>query len=278
MAAADLLAAQPGPDRGGDPQRRSPATSAAAPATTTSSRRCSTPPAQARRGARAGACPSRETRKSCARGVGGMSAHGTSGNGLTSAERMRRKEDPPLIQGRGNYIDDIALPAACSTPRSCARPRRTRGSPRSTRRRRSRATGVEAVFTGKDLDLEAGLPAGLGAARRRGQGARALAARQGRGQARRRPGRGRHRHATATPSSTPPRTYRRVRPAARRRRPRGGARGRRAARPRRLGTNKVHEWSLRRRRRERARATPRSSSSAASSTTAPRARRSSRAA
>ena len=23
---------------------------------------------------------------------------------------MRRKEDPPLIQGKGNYVDDIALP------------------------------------------------------------------------------------------------------------------------------------------------------------------------
>jgi carbon-monoxide dehydrogenase large subunit len=71
--------------------------------------------------------------------------------------RMRRKEDPPLIEGRGNYVDDIqpggtlhaafvrsteahATIASIDTSAAAARP------------------GIEAVFTGADLDLEAGLP------------------------------------------------------------------------------------------------------------------------
>ncbi len=118
---------------------------------------------------------------------------------------MRRKEDPPLIAGRGNYVDDITLPgmlwaAFVRSPEAHATIASIDTSAAVAR------DGVEAVFTGADLDLEAPLPLawvppGVEVSR-----AAALAARQGRGQARRRPGRRGHRHATATRWSTPPRT------------------------------------------------------------------------
>ena len=89
------------------------------------------------------------------------SSAGTGGNGTTNGlhvgRRMRRKEDPPLIQGKGTFIDDIqpggmlhaafvrsteahARIASIDTSAAAARP------------------GIQAVFTGDDLDLEAGLP------------------------------------------------------------------------------------------------------------------------
>ena len=38
-----------------------------------------------------------------------MSDGNGQGNGLHVGTRMRRKEDPPLIQGRGHFVDDITL-------------------------------------------------------------------------------------------------------------------------------------------------------------------------
>ena len=117
---------------------------------------------------------------------------------------MRRKEDPPLIAGKGNYVDDITLPgmlwaAFVRSPEAHAHDhvdRHVRG-----RRPRRRRGGLH----GRRPRPRGAAPARLGAARRGRRRAAALAARQGRGQARRRPGRRRHRRPTATPWSTPPR-------------------------------------------------------------------------
>ena len=38
-----------------------------------------------------------------------MSGQANGGNGHVG-RRMRRKEDPPLIQGKGRYVDDITVP------------------------------------------------------------------------------------------------------------------------------------------------------------------------
>jgi carbon-monoxide dehydrogenase large subunit len=86
-----------------------------------------------------------------------MSDGNGSGNGLVVGTRMRRKEDPPLIQGRGNYVDDITVPgvlhaAFVRSPEAHARITSIDTSAALAR------PGVEAVFTGKDLDLESGLP------------------------------------------------------------------------------------------------------------------------
>jgi carbon-monoxide dehydrogenase large subunit len=79
------------------------------------------------------------------------------GNGMHVGQRMRRKEDPPLLQGKGNYIDDIALPgmlyaAFVRSPEAHARITSIDASAALAR------DGVHAVFTGNDVDLEAGLP------------------------------------------------------------------------------------------------------------------------
>jgi carbon-monoxide dehydrogenase large subunit len=86
-----------------------------------------------------------------------MSDGNGKGNGLVVGTRMRRKEDPPLIQGRGNYVDDITVPGVLHA----AFVRSTEAHARITSIDTSAALarpGVEAVFTGKDLDLESGLP------------------------------------------------------------------------------------------------------------------------
>ena len=86
-----------------------------------------------------------------------MSA-GTNGtNGHHVGRRMRRKEDPPLLQGRGNYVDDISLPGMLHA----AFVRSTEAHARIASIDASAALarpGVHAVFTGKDVDLESGLP------------------------------------------------------------------------------------------------------------------------
>ena len=86
-------------------------------------------------------------------------SHNGAGNGSAAhvGRRMRRKEDPPLIKGRGNFIDDIALAGALHVafvraPEAHARICAIAGSAALAR------PGIEAVFTGKDVDLEAGLP------------------------------------------------------------------------------------------------------------------------
>ncbi len=85
----------------------------------------------------------------------------STGNGKVDGRhvgtRMRRKEDPPLLQGRGRYTDDIALPgtlyaAFVRSPEAHARIASIDASAALAR------DDVQAVFTGKDVDLESGLP------------------------------------------------------------------------------------------------------------------------
>jgi aerobic carbon-monoxide dehydrogenase large subunit len=71
--------------------------------------------------------------------------------------RMRRKEDPPLLEGRGRFTDDIALPATLHaafvrSPEAHARIASIDATAALAR------DGVQAVFTGNDVDLESGLP------------------------------------------------------------------------------------------------------------------------
>ena len=143
--------------------RRSRATSAAAPATTTSSRPCWP---RRGRGAR-------------------MTAHRASRPaGKWVGQALQRKEDPRLITGRAPLRRRHRSSRACCTRRSCARPRRTRRSSRSTRRRARGCPASTAVFTGEDLDLEPRRCRWPGCRRAsRSTTRRALAARQGRGQA-----------------------------------------------------------------------------------------------
>ena len=52
---------------------------------------------------------------------------------------VRRLEDPALLTGRTEFIDDVELPA-CSTARSCAAPWRNARMTNIDRRRRGRAS------------------------------------------------------------------------------------------------------------------------------------------
>jgi carbon-monoxide dehydrogenase large subunit len=72
-------------------------------------------------------------------------------------QRLRRKEDPPLITGRGRYTDDHALPgmlyaAIIRSPEAHATIASIDTSAALER------PGVHAVLTGEDLQLEAPLP------------------------------------------------------------------------------------------------------------------------
>jgi carbon-monoxide dehydrogenase large subunit len=80
-----------------------------------------------------------------------------SANGGHIGRRMRRKEDPPLIQGKGRYVDDITVPGVlwASFVRSPEAHATIASIDVSAARERP---GVEAVFTGEDLDLGAPLP------------------------------------------------------------------------------------------------------------------------
>jgi carbon-monoxide dehydrogenase large subunit len=86
-----------------------------------------------------------------------MSDGNGSGNGLIVGTRMRRKEDPPLIQGRGNFVDDITVSGVLHAAFVRSPEAHARITSIDTSAALARA-GVEAVFTGKDLDLESGLP------------------------------------------------------------------------------------------------------------------------
>ena len=81
----------------------------------------------------------------------------TDANGLHVGRRMRRKEDPPLLQGKGNYVEDITVPGVlwAAFVRSPEAHARIASIDASAARERP---GVEAVFTGAELDLEAPLP------------------------------------------------------------------------------------------------------------------------
>jgi aerobic carbon-monoxide dehydrogenase large subunit len=86
-----------------------------------------------------------------------MSSETGNGNGAHVGTRMRRKEDPPLLQGRGNFVDDITLPgvlhaAFVRSPEAHARIASIDASAALAR------DGVRAVYTGNDVDLESGLP------------------------------------------------------------------------------------------------------------------------
>ncbi len=78
-------------------------------------------------------------------------------NGKHVGRRMRRKEDPPLLQGKGSYVDDIAVPGMlwAAFVRSPEAHARIASIDVGAARERD---GVEAVYTGADLDLEAPLP------------------------------------------------------------------------------------------------------------------------
>jgi carbon-monoxide dehydrogenase large subunit len=80
----------------------------------------------------------------------------TNGRGWVG-QAIRRKEDPPLITGRGTYTDDLSLPgmlyaAIIRSPEAHARIVSI-----DTEAARQRP-GVHAVLTGEDLQLESGLP------------------------------------------------------------------------------------------------------------------------
>jgi carbon-monoxide dehydrogenase large subunit len=70
---------------------------------------------------------------------------------------MRRKEDPRMITGRGRYVDDVVLPgmlymAVVRSPEAHARIVSIDASAARER------PGVQGVFTGEDLDLQAPIP------------------------------------------------------------------------------------------------------------------------
>jgi carbon-monoxide dehydrogenase large subunit len=80
----------------------------------------------------------------------------TNGNGYVG-QRLRRKEDPPLITGKGVYTDDITLPgtlyaAFVRSPEAHARIVSIDASAAQAR------DGIHAVLTADDLGLAAGMP------------------------------------------------------------------------------------------------------------------------
>jgi carbon-monoxide dehydrogenase large subunit len=81
-----------------------------------------------------------------------------SGNGDSYiGRRLRRKEDPPLITGKGVYTDDMTLPGMLHatfvrSPEAHARVTSIDSSAALAR------AGVHAVLTADDLDLAAGMP------------------------------------------------------------------------------------------------------------------------
>ncbi|HKN93076.1 MAG TPA: xanthine dehydrogenase family protein molybdopterin-binding subunit [Thermoleophilaceae bacterium] len=82
---------------------------------------------------------------------------GTVTQGGPIGRRMKRKEDPRLITGRGNYVDDISLPGMLHM----ALVRSDVAHARITSIDASAAEGMEgvhAVLTGEDIDVGAPLP------------------------------------------------------------------------------------------------------------------------
>jgi carbon-monoxide dehydrogenase large subunit len=81
----------------------------------------------------------------------------TATSGGPIGRRMKRKEDPRLITGRGNYVDDMALPGMLYM----ALVRSPIAHGRITSIDKSAAEGMQgvyAVLTGEDLDVGAPLP------------------------------------------------------------------------------------------------------------------------
>jgi aerobic carbon-monoxide dehydrogenase large subunit len=87
----------------------------------------------------------------------GNGAPAGAGNGKWVGQAIRRKEDPPLITGRGTYVDDITLPGMlwCAFVRSPEAHARIASIDKSAAEARP---GVHAVVTGEELELESGLP------------------------------------------------------------------------------------------------------------------------
>ena len=175
MSAVEPAQRQPEADRAARSARASPATSAAAPATSTSSTPFST------RRARGEPWP---TSPVLPKLVG---------------QRVKRREDPRLIQGRGTYVDDVKIAGMqhLAFKRSDIAHGRIR---RSTPAPREAMDGVEAVFTGAQIaELLAPMPIGTPFP---SPPHRAVAVDIG--PLRRRAGRGGRRHAIATSRATPP--------------------------------------------------------------------------
>ncbi|MEA2146221.1 MAG: aerobic carbon-monoxide dehydrogenase large subunit, partial [Solirubrobacteraceae bacterium] len=87
-----------------------------------------------------------------------MSATAERANGAPYiGQRLRRKEDPPLITGKGQYTDDMVLPgmlyvAVVRSPEAHAKIISIDASAALAR------PGIHAVLTAEDLDLAAGMP------------------------------------------------------------------------------------------------------------------------
>jgi carbon-monoxide dehydrogenase large subunit len=85
-----------------------------------------------------------------------MTSSGNGHNGYVG-QRLRRKEDPPLITGKGLYTDDMVLQGMLYA----AFVRSTEAHARITGIDTAAAAaqpGIHAVFTAEDLDLAAGMP------------------------------------------------------------------------------------------------------------------------
>jgi aerobic carbon-monoxide dehydrogenase large subunit len=84
-------------------------------------------------------------------------ADATTTSGGPIGRRMKRKEDPRLITGRGNYVDDMALPGMLymAVVRSDIAHGRIRSIDKSGA---EGMPGVHAILTGEDLDVGAPLP------------------------------------------------------------------------------------------------------------------------
>ena len=72
-------------------------------------------------------------------------------------QAMRRKEDPRMITGRGRYVDDLVLSGMLymAVVRSTEAHAKITSIDTSAAKQ---APGVQGVFTGDDLKLEAPLP------------------------------------------------------------------------------------------------------------------------
>ena len=76
--------------------------------------------------------------------------------GTLLGERIKRKEDPRLIQGRGHYVDDVKLD--CMLHMAFARSAHAHARVKSVNVSAARAhPGVVAVYTGADLKGKVGL-------------------------------------------------------------------------------------------------------------------------
>ena len=182
MSAVNLLQDNPVAERDSRFATASPATSAAAPATSTSSTRFSTP------------------RSTAAEGGEVAMATATPVLPKLVGERVKRREDPRLIQGRGTYVDDLKIDRHAAPGVQAQRHRARHASRRSTpappRRWTASKRSSPAPRSPKVLGADADRHAVPVAAASRGRGRRRPL--------RRRAGRRRRRQPIATWRATPP--------------------------------------------------------------------------